>query len=195
MAGYTVISDISEQLIRLLRDNLVPEVIPSPDGIGLSSPADKGDFSLGLYLYDIRENEEIILNGMQTAGQNEQRFPSKYINLYYMVTAYSVSDLKFRAAEEQRILGRAMQVLMDHSILNLSGTGRAGGDRYPARIEFLQLDSDEKIKLWNMSNQPYKMSLFYQVSPVELESTKTKKVSRVRQVEVELVETQQNGKG
>ncbi len=48
MGKYTVIADIGSSLVQLLRDNLCPDVIMSPDNIGLCSPADKGDMILGL---------------------------------------------------------------------------------------------------------------------------------------------------
>lgn len=192
MADYTIISDIGSALVKLLRSEMVPEVIQNADAIGLCSPADKGDLVLGLYLYDVRESEEVFETGMRTLGTGEQRYPSKFINLFYMVTAYSVSDIKFRASEEQRILGRAMQVLMDHAVLDdlLFGTDQARG-RYPVRIDQLRLDNDEKMKLWNMPDVPYKLSLYYKVAPVEMESGRTRKIHRVRQIELDIQEKEQ----
>lgn len=192
MADYTIISDIGNALVKLLRSEMVPEVIQNADAIGLCSPADKGDLVLGLYLYDVRESEEVFETGMRTLGTGEQRYPSKFINLFYMVTAYSMSDIKFRASEEQRILGRAMQVLMDHAVLDdlLFGTDQARG-RYPVRIDQLRLDNDEKMKLWNMPDVPYKLSLYYKVAPVEMESGRTRKIHRVRQIELDIQEKEQ----
>lgn len=189
MAGYTIISDVGNAIVKLLRDNMVPEVIPNADAIGLCSPSDKGDLVLGLYLYDVKESEEVFSSGMRMSGQNEQRYPSKYMNLFFMLTAYSMSDIKFRASEEQRILGKAIQVLMDHSILDAKQLGLANGaDSYPIKIEMLRLENDEKMKLWNMPNVPYKLSLYYKVSPIEIESTKVKVVHRVTEVDMEVIE-------
>lgn len=189
MAGYTIISDVGNAIVKILRDNMVPEVIPNADAIGLCSPADKGDFVLGLYLYDVRESEEVFASGMRMSGQNEQRYPSKYMNLFYMLTAYSMSDVKFRSSEEQRILGRAIQVLMDHGMLDAGQVGASGGgDTYPIKIEMLRLDNEEKMKLWNMPDVPYKLSLYYKVSPVEIESTRVKTVHRVTEIDMEVSE-------
>ena len=49
MGKFTVIADVGESLVRLLRENLCPEVILSPDSIGLCSPAERGDLILGLH--------------------------------------------------------------------------------------------------------------------------------------------------
>lgn len=195
MADYTIISDAGSALIRLLREGMVPDVIPNADAIGLCSPSDKGDFVLGLYLYDIRESEEVFESSMCMSGQNEMRYPSKYLNLFYMLTAYSMSDIKFRSAEEHRILGRAIQVLQDHPVLDdMLYENSAGADRYPVRVEQQRLDNDEKMKLWNMPNVPYKLSMYYKVSPIELSSARTRQVHRVRRVDMDFVEIERNGR-
>ncbi len=192
MADYTIISDIGNAIIKLLRDNMVPDVVQNADAIGLCSPADRGDYLLGMYLYDVRESEEVFESSMRMTGQGQQRYPSKYLNLFYMITAYSMSDIKFRASEEQRMLGKTIQVLMDHPVLDdiLFGNEKASG-RYPVRIEQLRLDNDEKMKLWNMPNVPYKLSLYYKVSPIEIESARTREVHRVRQVDFDIMEKEQ----
>lgn len=180
MANFSIVADVGEGLIRLLRAEMVPDLISNSEGIGLCSPADRGDMSLGLHLYDIRESEEIVGEGMRLAGEAAQRFPSRFLSLYYMVTAYSASDIKFRAAQEQRILGKVFQVFMDHPVLDEEYLGD-GGKRmaYPVRLELLKLENEEKVKLWNFPDTAYKLSLFYRVSPIELESTRLKKAARV----------------
>lgn len=185
MAGYTVIADVGNAMVKILREHMVPDVISNADAIGLCSPADKGDFVLGLYLYDVKESEEVFDSGMKMVGKNEQRYPSKYLNLFYMLTAYSMSDVKFRSVEEQRILGKVIQVLMDHGNLDGELQSTAKGN-YPVRIEMLRLDNEEKMKLWNMPDVPYKLSLYYKVSPIEIESAKVKSIHRVASVEMEV---------
>ncbi len=189
MADYTIITDIGNALVRLLRDTMVPDVIQNADAIGLCSPSDKGDYMLGLYLYDIRESEEVYDTGMRPAGQDRQRYPSVYLNLYYMLTAYSMSDIKFRAAEEQRMIGRAIQVMADHPVLdaglfeNVTSAGR-----YPIRIDPQRLDSEERMRLWNIPNVPYKLSMYYKVSPVEIESSRVRQVQRVQRIDMDFTE-------
>lgn len=180
MAGYSILSDVGNGIVRLLRHWLVPDIILNSEAIGLCSPEDKGDLALGIYLYDVRESEEMMGMEKRLVTADTKRAPSQYLNLYYMITAYSASDIKFRASEEQRILGRVIQVLWDHRVL---------GDEYlsegaePVRIEMLRLDHEEKMKMWNMPNLPYKLSLYYKVYPVEIESQKVKKIQRVADVD------------
>lgn len=175
MAGYSIISDVGNEIVKLLRDHMVPEILASSDAIGLCSPQDKGDLSLGVYLYDVKESEEMMGLRRQASTETTVKAPSQYLNLYYMITAYSSSDIKFRASEEHRILGRVLQVLWDNAVL--------GGEPYPMRIELLRLDSEEKLKMWNTPNLPYKLSLYYKVYPVEIESLKVRTVRRVTEAD------------
>lgn len=183
MAGFTVIADVGNALVKIFREHMVPDVIPNADAIGLCHPADKGDFMLGIHLYDVKENMEIFERGMQNVDLSTQRYPSQFLELYYMITPYSMSDVKFRAVEEQRILGRAMQVLMDYG--NLSGQDIGSqNSSYTVHAQMLRLDMEDKMKLWNIPEVPYKASLYYKVTPVELESTRRKQVRRVTEAEI-----------
>jgi hypothetical protein len=187
MAGYSVIADTGNAIVRLLREHMVPDVIMNADTIGVYTPDDKGDITLGVYLYDIRESKDIRQSSMIEDGISRQKYPSTFMELYYMVTAYSNGDVKFRSLEEQKMLGRAAQVLMDYAQLLTED-----GERL-ARIELLQLENDEKMRLWNVPNVPYKLSLFYKAGPVELESEKTKKVTRVTSIDMTFQEKEAEG--
>lgn len=188
MGRYTIISEISQKIVDLLCEGMVPDIITDKNGIGLCGPDEKGDFSVGVYLYNIEENYDFKQSGMINVNYKEQKFPPLILSLYYMITAYSSSDIKFRAIQEQRILGRVMQILADNSIINGSDFGNdvMGAD---IRIELLNLSIDEKIKLWNDNTKPYKTSICYKITPVELESTKGRRISRVTEFTVKLQDT------
>lgn len=178
--GYGIVAEVGEVLVKLLRENMVPDVILSPNNIGLCSPDEHGDLNLGIFLFDIEESEEVVTQGMVNTGLRRQTYPSVFLDLYYMVTAYSGSDLKFRAGEEQKILGKVIQVFRDYSVLSEQILGE--GVSLPARIELQKLEQYEKMRMWNFSNIPYKVSLFYRVGPVEITSAKVKEVTRVTDV-------------
>ena len=168
---------------------MVPDVILNPENIGLYNPEEKGDFMLGLYLYDIRESEEYRDSSRVSVDITRQKYPSTYLSLCYMMTAYSNGDIKLRAAEEHKILGKAMQVLADYSILDSitlqpmeKPTGRF------VQIEFQSLSIEDKMRLWTVPNKAYRLSCFFKVGPVELESAKTKTVSRVVSLDVAVKE-------
>lgn len=184
MGSYTVIADAGNALVKLLRREMVPNIILNDDGIGLASPADKGDLTLCIHLYDISESEEYRMSGMISDGVDRQKFPPTYLTLSYLITAFSASDVKFRSEEEQRMLGKVIQVLRDYPMLDpdtmefVTGSGRDG-----IRIEMKKIEMEEKLKVWTFPNLAQKLSLFYKMGPMPLESAKTKNVKRVRGVE------------
>ena len=113
MAKFTGIAEVSRKIVELLQQQLVPELIPDGNKICLCSPDERKDTVLGIFLYDVRECEEIRRSGMINIGADRQAYPPIYISLYYMITAYVSSDLKFRMLQEQQILGKVVQCLRD----------------------------------------------------------------------------------
>lgn len=189
MGKHTVIQEVGNALVDLLRANLSPDTVSNPDAIGLCSPDDRGDTVLGLHLYDIRENEEIRVNERVNLDAGRQKPPAAYLTLHYMITAYSQADVKFRAGEDHKILGRVVQVFHDNPVLSaatLAPVRQAGAMN--VRIRMQSLAVEEKQRLWNYPNRPYRVSLFYKVSPVEMESARTIAVRRVVAVDMEVKE-------
>lgn len=192
MAKYTGIAEVSKKIVELLQQQLVPELIPDANKICLCSPDERKDTVLGIFLYDVRESEEIRRSGMINIGADRQSYPPIYISLYYMITAYVSSDLKFRMFQEQQILGRVVQYLHDYPILPFDlrqGQQRAGTDM---QIQLIPMEAEEKAKLWNFGSQPYRLSLFYKVSPLMVESVREREVIRVREVDVKLYQKSSN---
>ena len=189
MAGYGIISDVSEAIIRILRDGMVPDIIPGSEGIGMCHPSDKGDIQLGICLYDVKRNPDIIATDRIPVGSSKLRNPPLYVDLYYMITAYSMSDIKFRTLEEAKILGRTMQLLQSHAVLKGDILGKSAAELTQVpRIELLDLETEEKTRIWSIPDVPYKLSLFYKVYPIEIDSLTVSEISRVSTVDITLEE-------
>jgi len=189
MANYTVISEVGNALVRLLRNNMVPNDILNPESIGLCSPDDRGDIMLGLHLYDIKESQEVRQSTMVNVDAKFQRYPSTYLTLYYMITAYSNGDIKFRSSEEQKLLGRVIQIFADNPVIDARTFEPAPGAKSDYfRIEMVQMELEDKMRVWTVPNKAYKLSLFYRVTPIELESARTKKVQRVVEMDISISE-------
>lgn len=189
MGKYTVIADVGMAIVKLLRTHLGPEIIQSQDSIGICTPDDPGDMTLGVYLYDIRENDDYRNSSMIDAGISKQKYPSKYLTLCYMITAYSNGDVKYKSIEEQKILGKVAQVLSDYNTLEeniMESTDKKNS--FSVLIELNNLSAEEKIKLWTAPNKAYKLSLFYKVAPIELESERIKNVRRVSDISITIKE-------
>jgi hypothetical protein len=147
--------------------------------IGVASPVDKGDLALTLYLYSVRENGEARRNELLPQG-GVLRYPPLAVDLHYLLTAHSSADLHTRILDEHRILGRAMQVLYDNSVLRspyLEGT--LAENEEELRITSENLSTEQLAQLWHFGDTPYKLSLAYRVGPVLLESNRVKPGARV----------------
>jgi hypothetical protein len=189
---YTAFADLSGALIKLLQAYLVPDTVRSVDSIGLCSPADHGDFLLGVHLYSIEECAEIRETEMVSRGLQQQQYPPSYYQLYYMITPYSTSSLKFRAEEEQRILGRVAQVIRDYGFFDRETYHPVSAPKgLDVRMEWVTLTTEEKLKIWNVPDAPYRTSLFYKALPVAVASTKMKRIRRVTGFDLSVNEKEQ----
>jgi len=177
MADYSVIADIGLSFVKVLREALVPELINHSDGVGLANPLDRGDMNVTVYLYEIKENSDARNQEMVDLG-DRMRYPGVALDLYYIVTAHSTSDVLTRGIDEQRMIGRMIQLLHDHSVLrddDLEGALTGTANTYRISKEPVPLET--LISLF--PNQPYKLSLGYKIGPVYIDSTRTRTVSRV----------------
>lgn len=187
MAGYTVIADISSKLINLLKETMTPEPIEKAEKIGIYPPYEKGDYSLGVHLYNVEENGEYRPVNMVNIGSNRQKYPPLSLTLYYMITAYSKAEIQSRALDEQKMIGRVMQVLYDNPIIDLEGANISpDGNNEPVRISLNPLEHEMKLKLWNAPDKPYHLSAFYRVSPIFVESNRMKNIKRVTELDINI---------
>lgn len=189
MADYTKIANTGNGIVELLKEALVPELLNSSDQIGLCSPEDHGDFAVGVWLYDLKEDTDIQMHDMVNVGQKSQRYPSVYLVLRYMITLYLQSDLKYRASQEHQIMGRIIQTLRDQAVLDaetLEPIEDTAGMNIHIRMQDLPVE--EKMRIWSFPNVPYKASLFYTAGPVEIKSDRKRAVHRVRDVQYQFTD-------
>lgn len=176
MSDFSIISDVSNEIVKVLREHICPELIQSPESITLAAPTDKNaDFQLGLYLYDIQELREYQQVGMVRMPGNRAQYPPKLLTLHFVLYINSRSQLMSTPENEQRILGRAVQVLMDYGTLSES----AREDEVSPSITMQMLGFDEKTKIWSVLSVPYQLGIYFQASPVVLSSRRTKDFKRV----------------
>ena len=184
MARYTAIADVGNALVKLLRAHLVPEIIHNSNAIGLCNPSNRGDFIVGIYLYDVKEAEDIRVNMMISQSLNEEKYPPVHLSLYYMITVVSPGDVKFRSIEEQKILGKVVQTLHDYSCLDAESLESVRVQKpMDITIKMQPLELEEKMQIYQVPNSGYQLSLYYKVTPVEIESLKTRKTVRVMEVD------------
>ena len=118
MADYPIIADVSNYIVRMLREKMCPEPIPSPNNIEVSTPAESDvDYILGLYLYDVREEGEVAVPAMVSSGRTRLRRPSRPYSLYYMLFLNGSSQMGLKGGDVQKIIGRAAQIINDSSMV------------------------------------------------------------------------------
>ncbi len=172
MADYPIISDVSQYMVKLLRERMCPEPIPSPNNISVCSPAEQdADYILGIYLYDIREEGEVSVPPMINAGRMRLQRPPRPYSLYYMLFINGSSQMGLKAADVQKILGRAAQVVNDRNSVNprVLQTWLESNEP-PIAFTPAKLSLEDKVRVWSAINKPYQVSLFYKAAPVFLSS-------------------------
>lgn len=187
MASYSVLMDVGNSIVDLLKRELTPEPIDKAEKIGLCNPNEPENFQLTVHLYHIEENGNYRQNNMMVENKSRMRYPPLSLKLYYLVTAHSKGKGSIKSEDESRILGRVMQCFYDHSVIepNLL-QGSLKEQEEGIRISFNQLSYDDMQRIWSYPNTPYKLSLSYIVEPVLLNSTRTKNVKRVTDISISL---------
>lgn len=186
MGKYTVIDEISEQLLKVLREQLVPELVTDPNSIRVCRPEGREDLSLSVFLYDIQESDEVRQFGMQDLSESRQQYPPVYLTLYFMLTPHFPEQTPYGMMQEARLLGKVIQYFHDYPGIRL------GEEQYP--VQMLKLPAEEKMKLWNSDKKPYTLSLFYRISPVPLESARIRSVNRVKHADFKVEPAVEEGR-
>ena len=185
LSEHTTIADVSETLIDLLRSNM--EDLISPDSIVLFSPGEieaNDRVRLSMFLFQIIENAHMKNQEMQIINPTKLKYPALILDLYYMLTSYpssGIQDKTERTKEEHSILGKAMQILHDNSIItDPLLRGCLTDDGQELHISQTPLNLDDMTKIWStFQDRPFRPSVCYLVSNVRIESTREKEAKRV----------------
>lgn len=182
----TAISDVSETLINLLRDNMVNNMGINQDEIVLISPGDIGtndNIRLSLFLYQVLENIHLKNQEMQKIDSTHYSYSPLTLELYYMLTSYPLGqngDRTGRTLQEQGILGKAMRILYDNPVLTGSILRGNLKKSEKLRITLNPVSLDDMTKIWTtFQGRAYRPSAYYIVTPVKIESERGGNVKRV----------------
>lgn len=181
MADYSIIADTSNTVLRMLKDNLCPEPLQSPESIALAAPYDKnGDFQTGLFLYDMKELSEYRGTAPIRSPDNITTFPARPMTLFYLLYLNTRAQIAAAAEMEQRIFGKAIQTVMDNSTINLTAVNPFVDEtEEETRISLLGLSFEDKTKIWAALSTPYQLAVYFSASPVYLSSRREREFTRV----------------
>jgi hypothetical protein len=94
--------------------------------------------------------------------------PPMALVLRYLVTAWGGDR-----STEHRLLGRAMQVLYDGALIASPDLrGSLSSTHEVLKVTLLPLTLEERTRVWYSVQRPYRLSLYYEVRVVNLDSEK-----------------------
>lgn len=184
MGKYSIISEVSRAIVDLLQAELVPEPVAQAEQIGACDPHERGNFVVGIHIYDISEAGEMRATAPIPQPDGTMRNPPIALNLSMMVSVASKAEMETRALDELTILGRVIQVLEDNKRLPeqyMPPALRSAGE--VIHVSNVPMELEEKTKIWTMFSESYKLSVFYKIGPVLLESAVvTEPATRVMEI-------------
>ena len=179
MAKYTIISDIGKGLVSLLRDKLVPEPVDKGESIGICDPKERGGYIVGIHPYDIKEDTSGRATENTTLPDGSVQDPPAMIELYYVVSVCSKAEIETKALDEAKIIGKIIQIFKDNpTIPPRYMPNNVGMPIENVPISLLPLNMEEKVKVWTMFGDPYKLSVFYVVGPIAIDSENIHKAKK-----------------
>ncbi|MBE5829030.1 MAG: DUF4255 domain-containing protein [Butyrivibrio sp.] len=188
MADYPIIADVSQFIVKTLRDKMCPEPIPSPNNIEISSPTSQDvDYLVGVYLYDIREEAEVSTPRYIQKGRTQITKPPRPYSLYYMVFINGSGQMGLKDPDMQKIIGKIAQIVNDNnSIYPNELQNWLDVPEPPIVLSQAKISLEEKERVWRMVNKPYQISLFYRAAPVYLSSGEFINTPRVSDASFEI---------
>ena len=181
MADYSAIRGVSATLSTLLRDRMQNEDV----GVTLLPPdvtPDQTSDRINLFLYRITENPYLSNQDLPRVGHPAlPGNPPLALKLHYLMTAYPEADPD-TDAQALELLGDAMRVLHDYAIIpeSLEQVRLVPGDPIlddslhgefeQIKICLDQISVEDLSQIWSAFMEPYRLSVVYSVSVVQIES-------------------------
>jgi len=194
--SHLVIGEVSEFLRHTLwlgiqEDPVTSQLVTAEQNIVLSNPGQVGlpvgvVRQLSLWLYQVMPNEHLRNTAFVrrqdpgNPGNDDIRFyPPLGLNLLYLLTpSIQGGGGANDQIADQRLLGRAMQIFHDQSILRMENTQSPGqGDEL--HLSLAPRTIDELAEVWEAMQQPYRLSVCYEVRAVRIESLRRAQGGRV----------------
>jgi hypothetical protein len=182
VSSYKIILEVS----RLLHDTLwagfagdsaLTQHVPNADSIVLMNPAETARDSnrrLSLWLYQVQENEFLRNALPQRVAQDDLvQYPPLAMNLFYLLTPATNS-----VEGDQMVLGRSLQIFNDNAMMLLPSTEQPG-ESEELRISMCQRDLRELAEVWEALQQPYRLSVCYEIRVARIDSTRFAAAGRI----------------
>ena len=181
MSSYMVLAAVSNALRSILwedfdEDSVIRPIVGSESAIVFANPTETARDSanrLSLWLYQITENEHLKNQPPpRSNGHRSRPITPMAVNLYYLITPFATSG-----QANHLLLGKAMQVLYDNAIIRLQEPADEVAEEL--RVIFCRLSLEELTRIWEALQEPYRLSVCYQVRVMRIESHRVSENARV----------------
>ncbi|MFX0194754.1 MAG: Pvc16 family protein [Candidatus Hodarchaeota archaeon] len=169
--------------------NLLQNGLGTDYAVSLYSPWE--DFGtaegVNLFLYKVEENPQWKNMDWPGNRSNPTKIPRPplSLDLFYLLTPYAprVTETSADEAQTYKILGKAMQILHENPVLNdiRNPYFDADNDEHfsedlrdsfeKIKITLNPIDTEEMSRIWSMGEKPYRLSVTYHVSLVQIAPT------------------------
>lgn len=170
MSASTAIGMVSTSL----RNLLIGEMTLSPAlNVTILAPDEPGgDRRVNLFLYKVQENPVLKNMDWQVKRGESTRLvpPPLSLNLFYLLTPYAPNDSQTGNSTDHEILGEAMRVFYENPIVPKDYLD-SGLQNAREHIKIMQntLNLEELSQVWSTFTQPFRLSVLYEVSVVQLD--------------------------
>jgi hypothetical protein len=170
MSASTAIGKVSASLRNLLVGEM--QLTPAVDVTVLAPDETAGARRINLFLYKLSENPFLKNQDWTVQPGTPARLVDAplSLNLFYLLTPYAPSDPVTGNASAHEILGEAMRVFYENPVVPPAflEPGLLGA-REQLQIACNAVDPEELSRVWSTFSQPFRLSVLYQVSSVQLD--------------------------
>jgi len=187
MSMSTAIGSVGKSLKKLLESNSSFELevtLLAPD------ETSSGQQRINLFLYRVQENAFLRnMDWQLKSGETDQKTPPPLsLSLFYLMTSYAQNDSLFGNVTTHEILGEAMRVFYEYAIIPREYLAEdLQQAREQLRIIPSELDLNELGQIWSTFGQPFRLSVPYEVSVVQIDQAQQAMIPK-RVIEVGLPE-------
>lgn len=154
--------------------------------VSLNSPEEMEQDSqegVSIWLYRVNRDDDTLNRPMQRVNATQLRYPPLPLRLHYLVTPVVNRTSAGSALTEQTILGKALQLLHDHSRFRGSELrGDYQGTEVELHMRLEPMTLEEITRVWSALDRSYHLSVSYEVSLVNIESMRIDSLATVREV-------------
>ncbi len=170
MSSSTAIGMVGESLKTLLEEEM--GVTPSASVTLLAPDEVSSTRRINLFLYKVQENAHFKNKDWEVSRTDPKRItpPPLSLNLFYLMTAYAQNDAETGNTSAHAILGDAMRVFHQFPVIPSVHLAVGLSDaREQVKIMPVPIDMDELSKVWSTFNTPFRLSVGYEISVVQLD--------------------------